>query len=102
GILSEIATSNIGFIDSAGQLIWPHAEVLPGTTMRLISQALDEDVLTAPVTLAQLPDFAAVVATNAAVGVRAVQQIDATHWPSDHAVTARIRKEYESIPPERV
>ncbi|MGW6335278.1 aminotransferase class IV, partial [Nocardia rhamnosiphila] len=32
GILSEIATSNIGFIDSAGQLIWPHAEVLPGTT----------------------------------------------------------------------
>jgi branched-subunit amino acid aminotransferase/4-amino-4-deoxychorismate lyase len=102
GVLSEIATSNIGFIDFAGQLIWPDAEVLPGTTMRLISQALDEDVLTAPVTLAQLPDFAAVVATNAAVGVRAVQQIDDTHWSADNAVTARIRKEYEAIPPERL
>ncbi|MBF6358272.1 aminotransferase class IV family protein [Nocardia higoensis] len=102
GAISEIATSNIGFIDEEGRLIWPRADVLPGTTMRLISQALDEDVNTSPITLSQLGDFAAVVATNAAVGVRAVHRIDDARWPVDHQVIDHIRKEYEAIPPERI
>lgn len=102
GAISEIATSNIGFITNSGQLIWPRADALPGTTMRLIDQVLDEDVVYKPITLAQLPDFVAVVATNAAVGVRAVSRIDDTRWPTEHKLIDHIRKEYEAIPPERV
>ncbi|MFF0637839.1 aminotransferase class IV [Nocardia sp. NPDC004151] len=102
GTLTEIATSNIGFIDTDGRLIWPRAEVLPGITMRLISQTRDEDVLTAPITLAQLPQFVAAVATNAAVGVRAVSSIDETEWSGDHDMIGVLRKEYEAIPPERI
>lgn len=102
GTVTEIATSNIGFIDADGHLIWPRAEVLAGTTMRLLSQTLDEEVLTRPITLAQLPRFVAAVATNAAVGVRAVGRVDETHWPVTHEAIQRLRKEYESIPPEQI
>ncbi|MFI9509069.1 aminotransferase class IV family protein [Nocardia sp. NPDC052566] len=102
GVISEVATSNIGFIDASGRLIWPHAEVLPGITMRLISQTRDEDILTEPVTLAQLPQFVAAVATNAAVGVRAVARVDDTQWSTEHELIDALRKDYESIPPQRI
>ncbi|WP_067694536.1 aminotransferase class IV [Nocardia jejuensis] len=102
GTISEIATSNIGFITGEGQLIWPDAEVLPGTTMRLISQARDEEVLTEKVTLAHLGTVAAVVATNAAVGVRAVAAIDDTRFPVEHDLIDTLRREYDSIPPQRI
>ncbi|WP_331722960.1 aminotransferase class IV family protein [Nocardia sp. NBC_00511] len=102
GTISEIATSNLGVITTDGQLIWPDAEVLPGTTMRLISQARDEDVLVEKVTLAQLPKFAAIVATNAAVGVRAVARIDDHHFPTEHELITTLRQEYDSIPPQRI
>lgn len=99
--ISEIATSNVGFIRD-GQLIWPHADVLPGTTMQLISQTRDEDVLVEKVTLADLNQFDAVIATNAAVGVRAVSNIDDTTWSTEHDMIEILRKQYESIPPEQI
>ncbi|MFD9614827.1 aminotransferase class IV family protein [Streptomyces sp. NPDC059083] len=102
GTLTEIATSNIGLIDTDGRLIWPRADVLPGITMKLLSQTRDEEVLTEPITLAQLPQFTAAVATNAAVGVRAVSCIDDTEWPADHDTISILRKEYEAIPPDRI
>ncbi|MCC3311396.1 MULTISPECIES: aminotransferase class IV family protein [Nocardia] len=101
GTISEIATSNIGFITGEGRLIWPRAEVLPGTTMRLLNQVLDEDVVNERITLAQLSDYAAVVATNAATGVRAVSCIDDTKWPEHEAVTV-LQEAYKSIPPQRL
>jgi branched-subunit amino acid aminotransferase/4-amino-4-deoxychorismate lyase len=102
GIVSEIATSNIGFVTADGQLVWPRAEMLAGTTMRLINQARDEEVVSERVTLAGLGQYSAVVATNAAVGVRAVSGIDNDHWPEDHPLVAELRKVYESIPPHRI
>ncbi|WP_258081259.1 aminotransferase class IV family protein [Nocardia nova] len=101
GSISEIATSNIGFITRQGNLVWPRAEVLPGTTMRLVNQVLDEDVVTERVTLSQLGDYAGVVATNAATGVRAVSCIDDVQWPEHEAVSI-LRKAYESIPPQQL
>ncbi|WP_328438930.1 aminotransferase class IV family protein [Nocardia puris] len=101
GTITEIATSNIGVI-SDGQLIWPQAEVLPGITMRLLSQTLDEDVVVKPITLAELPHVDGAVATNAAVGVRAIARIDNVDLPVDHEMIARLRTEYESIPPQRI
>lgn len=101
GTITEIATSNIGVI-ADGQLIWPQAEALPGITMRLLSQTLDEDVVTKPITLAELPHVDAAVATNAAVGVRAIARIDNIDLPVDHDMIDRLRAEYESIPPQRI
>ncbi|MFD4406579.1 aminotransferase class IV family protein [Nocardia sp. NPDC058499] len=102
GTITEIATSNIGFITTAGQLVWPHADVLVGTTMRLINQARDEDVVTDRITLSQLDRFTGVVATNAAVGVRPVSGLDNHRWPAEHELIDTLRKEYESIPPQRL
>lgn len=101
GTITEIATSNIGVI-SDGQLIWPQADVLPGITMRLLSQTLDEDVMIKPITLAELPYIDGAVATNAAVGVRAISRIDDIELPIDHTMIARLRAEYESIPAQRI
>ncbi|WP_280404549.1 aminotransferase class IV [Nocardia brasiliensis] len=102
GTISEIATSNIGFIDTAGRLIWPDAEVLIGTTMQLIDRARDADVLTEKITLAEVDQFAAVVATNAAVGVRPVSAIDDRLLPIDNDLIAALRQDYESIPPQQL
>ncbi|MGF6881735.1 branched-subunit amino acid aminotransferase/4-amino-4-deoxychorismate lyase [Nocardia sp. GP40] len=102
GKITEIATSNIGFITSAGQLVWPHADVLVGTTMRLLTQARDEDVVTEPVTLDRLGEFVGAVATNAAVGVRAVSRVDNTQWSIEHELIEILRKDYESIPPQKI
>ncbi|WP_228815763.1 aminotransferase class IV family protein [Nocardia puris] len=102
GTVSEIATSNIAFITPEGTLVWPHADVLAGTTMRLIHQVLDEPVTTERVTLSQLGVFAGAIATNAAVGVRPVASIDDIEWKSDHPLIAAVRGEYEAIPAQRI
>ncbi|MGH4022424.1 MAG: aminotransferase class IV family protein [Pseudonocardiaceae bacterium] len=100
-VISEAATSNIGFVDGA-RVVWPQAEWLPGVTMRLINQTRDEHVATAPLRLAELSEIDAVFATNAAVGVRPVNAIDDAHWPGDHPTLRALRKQYEDIPPERL
>ncbi|WP_024804070.1 aminotransferase class IV family protein [Nocardia sp. BMG51109] len=102
GTIAEITTSNIGFITDEGQLVWPCADMLVGTTMRLLARARDEDVVTEPVTLDRLGEFVGAVATNAAVGVRAVSRIDDMWWPADHELIETLRKDYKSIPPERI
>lgn len=101
GTISEIATSNIGFITEHGQLVWPQANMLAGTTMRLINQSRDEDIVSDRITLAQLRRFHGAVATNAAVGVRSVSRIDDIEWP-EHELVATLRNEYESIPPQTI
>lgn len=100
GTITEIATSNIGFITTDGRLVWPHADVLVGTTMQLINQVRDEDVMTERITLSRPDQFAGVVATNAAVGVRPVSGIDSHHWPVEHELIDTLGKEYESVPPQ--
>ncbi|HKR49324.1 MAG TPA: aminotransferase class IV family protein [Pseudonocardiaceae bacterium] len=95
--ISEAATSNLGFIDG-DRIIWPAADCLPGVTMRLISEARDEHVTTAPITLDQLADVDAVFATNAAVGIRTISAIDDIQWPAEHPVLSVLRKQYTGIP----
>jgi branched-subunit amino acid aminotransferase/4-amino-4-deoxychorismate lyase len=97
--ISEAATSNIGFIDG-DRIVWPQADCLPGVTMRLISQARDEQATTAPVALGQLADVDAVFATNAAVGIRAISTIDDIQWPDEHHALSVLRTEYTDISPE--
>lgn len=95
--IAEAATSNVGFIDD-DRIVWPQADCLPGVTMRLISQARDEDATTVPITLEQLADVDAVFVSNAAVGIRPVSTIDDFQWPNEHPIVSVLRKEYASFP----
>lgn len=66
---------HVGFVDG-DQIVWPQADCLLGVTMRLVSQALDEDATTVPVTLGQLAAVDAVFTTNATGGIRPVSAMD--------------------------
>lgn len=101
GTISEIATSNIGFVRD-GQIVWPKAEYLTGVTMTLLQQELDESLTVEPVTLADLPEMDAIFATNAAVGIRAVSTVESNEWPGQHKVFDELRELYADIPGERV
>lgn len=101
GTISEIATSNIGFIRN-GQIVWPRSEYLWGVTMRLLDQALDESVTTEPLTLADLSEMDAAFATNAATGIRPISGIDGTAWPTDFPLLHELREMYSDIPGEVV
>lgn len=68
GTISEIATSNIGFVRGE-QIVWPRSECLSGVTMTLFRQALDESVTKEPITISDLSDMDAALATNAATGI---------------------------------
>jgi branched-subunit amino acid aminotransferase/4-amino-4-deoxychorismate lyase len=71
--------------------------------MTLLNQELDEQIVTEPLTLSDLPSMDAVFATNAATGVRAVTSIDSTEWPSEtHPVLKELREMYADIPAEPV
>jgi branched-subunit amino acid aminotransferase/4-amino-4-deoxychorismate lyase len=99
--ISEITTSNIGFIRE-GRIVWPRSEFLNGITMTLINQALDEPVSAEPLRLPDLAGMDAAFATNAATGVRPVRSVDGTEWPTDHEMLGRLRELYAEIPPELV
>jgi branched-subunit amino acid aminotransferase/4-amino-4-deoxychorismate lyase len=102
GTISEIATSNIGFVRE-GRIIWPLAAYLSGITMTLLHQALDEPVTTEPLTLSDLAGMDAAFATNAATGVRAVASVDSTVWRSaEHPMLKELRELYADIPAEAV
>lgn len=101
GTISEIATSNIGFVRD-GNVVWPRSEWLAGITMTLLNQALDEPIRTEPVTLSDLPVMDFVFATNAATGIRPVASVDDQAWPIDHPTLARLRDLYADIPAEQL
>lgn len=101
GTISEVATSNIGFIRD-GQVVWPRSECLAGITMTLLHQARDEAVSTEALTLSDLPNLEGAFATNAATGIRPVASVDSTTWASDHKVVQELWDVYADIPSERV
>jgi len=98
--ISEGATWNIGFFDG-DQVVWPQADCLVGVTMQLLDR-VHEQAVTAPVSLAGLPDMEAAFATNAAIGVRPISAIGDTRLPQTHPIVEMLQKEYADIPPERL
>lgn len=101
GTISEVATSNVGFVRS-GQIVWPKSEYLVGVTMTLVNQALDEPVTTESLTLSDLRSMEAAFATNAATGIRPITSVDRTKWPSNHEMLRDLCELYADIPPELV
>jgi len=93
--VSEGGTWNIGFV-RAGEVVWPDAECLAGTTMRLLK-------VVHPFTVASVPssgvgEWEAAFATNAATGVRAVAAIDGHPLAGSHPMLDLLRKEYLAVP----
>ncbi|MFE7776327.1 aminotransferase class IV family protein [Streptomyces sp. NPDC057445] len=101
GRISEGTTWNTGFVDEAGTVVWPEADVLPGVTMRLLQAAHDRSV-TRPVRTGELRAMRAAFATNASVGVRTLSAVDEVAFPVDDAVLATLREVHAAIPPERL
>ncbi|MFH0243201.1 aminotransferase class IV family protein [Streptomyces sp. HK10] len=94
-MISEGGTWNIGFV-RGGQVVWPEAECLAGTTMRLLQQV--HTSVSAPVGLADVTGFDAAFATNAAIGVRAISRLDDLPLPDTHPLIEELRKEYTEVP----
>ena len=96
GRVSEGGTWNIGFVRASGEVVWPEADCLAGTTMELVKRV--HACTTAPVRLAELADYEAAFATNVAIGVRAVADIDGVTLPSGHPVIDLLHERYMAIP----
>ncbi|WP_109505403.1 aminotransferase class IV family protein [Nocardioides speluncae] len=96
--VAEGGTWNVGFIDHDGTLVWPEADVLPGVTMALVSQAHRGRVETRPTCLGDLGALRAVFATNAAFGVRPIDTVDDVQAPCDHDLVEELSNRYLAIP----
>ncbi|MGW8780832.1 aminotransferase class IV [Streptomyces sp. NPDC055796] len=101
GLVSEGCTWNAGFVDEAGTVVWPEAEVLAGTTMRLLRTAGSGHV-TAPVTDARLRSMRAAFATSTGFGVRALAAVDDIAFRTDDPVIGALRESYAAVPPDRL
>ncbi|MFJ2597156.1 aminotransferase class IV [Streptomyces erythrochromogenes] len=101
GMVSEGSTWNVGFVDAAGTVVWPEADVLPGVTMRLL-QSVHGGHVTAPVTDGLLRSMRAAFATNTAIGVRSVASVDDVVFRTDDPVVTALREAYASVPLERL
>ncbi|RZQ64476.1 aminotransferase class IV family protein [Amycolatopsis suaedae] len=101
GTISEIATSNIGFIRN-DQIVWPRSEWLTGVTMTLLNQVTDEQVVSEALTISDLRNMDAAFATNAATGIRPVRSVDAIEWPTEHEMINKLRELYVDIPGEKI
>ncbi|PWI42558.1 aminotransferase class IV [Streptomyces sp. ICBB 8177] len=99
GAVSEGGTWNIGFFDGH-DVIWPDARVLPGVTMLLLQRAHPH--LIARVTPEDLRGMRAAFATNAAVGVRALNRVDDVELDAGHPVLDALRAAYTGIAAEAV
>ena len=104
GHITEGATWNVGFVRDR-EVIWPEGSVLPGTAMALLQQTLADrgfKVGTRPVSRSEIPEFPFAFASNAVVGVRAINGIDDIGLPADRALEDELRACWLSIPFEEV
>ncbi|MFE5597524.1 aminotransferase class IV family protein [Streptomyces sp. NPDC056549] len=98
-LISEGGTWNVGFIDNDGNVVWPKAEVLPGVTMALLQQ--HPHTIT-HITQHEAHRMQAAFATNTSIGVRAINAIDSTQFPTEHPVLADLREGYLAAPGDLV
>ncbi|GAA1077764.1 aminotransferase class IV [Kitasatospora arboriphila] len=97
GAVSEGGTWNIGFV-RGGEVLWPTADQLRGTTMELLQAAHPWRALR----ITGAAGFEAAFATNAAVGVRPVAAVDGTDLAVAHPVVAALRAAYAAVRGERL
>ncbi|OSP39805.1 MULTISPECIES: aminotransferase class IV [unclassified Streptomyces] len=98
GVL-EGSTWNVGVVRE-GRVVWPAGPALAGTARELLRRA--GVGTSARVTLPELARCEAVFATNAAVGVVPVTQVDELVFPADHPTVTALVERYASLPAERL
>ncbi|MEV5975808.1 aminotransferase class IV [Streptomyces sp. NPDC052114] len=99
GTISEGAVTNIAFFDGT-DVVWPDAPHLAGIAMQLVEAGLPAAGLPtrhAPVTLADLPSYAAAFVTNS-WGISPVRRIDDVAYKVDEKLMAMVAGVYEQVP----
>ena len=94
GSIAETTIANIAF-GYGGEVVWPDAPILPGTTMQLLERRLASR--RRQVRLVELPIFDAAFLTNSR-GVTPVGQIDNVTIPVDDRLMREVVTAYESVP----
>ncbi|MFD7325775.1 aminotransferase class IV family protein [Streptomyces sp. NPDC059875] len=100
GRISEGSIWNLAFWDGAS-VVWPEAEMLPGTTMAVVARQLDR--LGVPqrrqeVTVADLPDLAGGVVMNSWTPGVAVHRIGSVPLPAAPSFVDLLHRAYEAEP----
>jgi branched-subunit amino acid aminotransferase/4-amino-4-deoxychorismate lyase len=99
GTISEGGITNLGCFDGSS-LVWPDAPALTGITMQVLRRELAARGVpsrSAPVTLADLPRYAAVFVTNAR-GIALVSQVDDVTLPTPDDVLKTLLDAYDAAP----
>lgn len=96
GTICEGSITNLGCFDGT-RLIWPDGPQLRGSTMQIMQRAGAFDHVTRPVTVAELPGFAAVFTANS-WGVAPVGAVDDRELTYDKAVMASLIDLYVNTP----
>jgi len=101
GRISEGSIWNIGFVDRAGDIVWPDAPQLDGVSMQLLKAGLARagiGSVVRTVQLAEIGEFRAAFFTNASVPVRPIASIDASEYSTDDALCKQLLRCYEASP----
>jgi branched-subunit amino acid aminotransferase/4-amino-4-deoxychorismate lyase len=99
GVVSEAGACNVAFA-AGGELLWPDAPALHGTTMQLLEPRLAGAGIAsrrARVRLFDIPSFEAGFVTNAR-GVAPIGRIDGVELSVDQALFRRLLDVLESVP----
>jgi branched-subunit amino acid aminotransferase/4-amino-4-deoxychorismate lyase len=99
GVVSEAGVCNVAFL-SAGELVWPDAPSLHGSTMQLLEPRLPGVGIVsrlAQVRLSDIPSFEAGFVTNAR-GIAPIGRVDDVELPVDEAFFRRLLDVLESVP----
>lgn len=93
GLVTEGAITNIAFWDGT-HVVWPQAPSLLGITMALLEPRLPS--VRRPVTLADLPSYAAAFITNSQ-GIAPVNRIDDVEFTVDAELMGTVAAAYEAV-----
>lgn len=103
--LSEGATWNLGFIAPDGSVILPDQPCLPGVTLQLLCDSLDEEGVKwskQTVTTDHVASMTAGFITNAAVGIRPVAAFGGTALDLGHPLLTILHQAYIGVTPEHI
>ena len=101
GRISEGSIWNIGFVDRAGDIVWPDAPQLDGVSMQLLKAGLARagmHSVVRPIRLAEISEFRAAFFTNASAPVRPIALVDERSFVIDDGVFVPLTRSYQSNP----
>ncbi|MFE2205052.1 aminotransferase class IV [Streptomyces rubiginosohelvolus] len=103
GLVSECATTNIGFFDGKC-VVWPEGPALRGITMSLLERHFEAHGFAsrlAPVHLKDVAGFQGAFTANSR-GVTPVGRVDDVKVPIDSSLMSRLYEVYDALPWDRI